>query len=57
MKIIVISLNYYPEEVGCGKFTKEIVDWISKKAKKVIVVTTNPFILNGNANLIDIKNL
>lgn len=43
MKIIFISPNYYPEKVGCGKFTKEIVDWVSKKAKKVIVVTTNPF--------------
>tara|TARA_Y100000589_G_C27171455_1_gene636905 strand:+ start:279 stop:1520 length:1242 start_codon:yes stop_codon:yes gene_type:complete len=43
MKIIIISPNYYPEEVGCGKFTKELVDWVSKKAKKVIVVTTNPF--------------
>ena len=34
MKIIIISPNYYPEEVGCGKFTKELVDWVSKKAKK-----------------------
>ena len=43
MKILVVTLNFYPEKVGCAKFTTEFVDWFSKKAKKVIVITTNPF--------------
>ena len=43
MKIIVLAINYHPEIVGCAKFTKEFVDWVSKKAKQVIVITTNPF--------------
>ena len=43
MKILVVALNFSPEVVGCAKFTSEFVDWLSKKAKKVIVITTNPF--------------
>ena len=43
MKILVVALNFSPEIVGCAKFTSEFVDWFSKKAKKVIVITTNHF--------------
>ncbi len=43
MKILVVALNFSPEMVGCGKFTSEFVDWVSKKSTKVIVITTNPF--------------
>ena len=43
MKILVLSLNYYPELVGSAKFTYEMVNWLSKKSNKIIVITTNPF--------------
>ena len=43
MKVLVLALNFSPEIVGCAKFTTEFVDWFSKKAKKIIVITTNPF--------------
>ena len=43
MNILVLALNYHPEIVGCAKFTTEFVNWVSKKAKKVIVITTNAF--------------
>ncbi len=43
MKIIVVALNFFPEMVGCAKFTSEFVNWISNKSNKVIVITTNPF--------------
>ena len=43
MKILVLALNYHPEIVGCAKFTTEFVDWVSKKSKKVVVITTNAF--------------
>tara|TARA_Y100000589_G_C27138907_1_gene623772 strand:- start:352 stop:1593 length:1242 start_codon:yes stop_codon:yes gene_type:complete len=46
MKILVIALNFSPEIVGCAKYTSELVDWFSKKSKKVIVITTNPFYPN-----------
>ena len=43
MKVLVLALNYHPELVGCAKITTEFVDWVSKKARKVIVITTNAF--------------
>ena len=43
MNILIVALNFSPEMVGCGKFTSEFVDWVSKKSTKVIVITTNPF--------------
>ncbi len=43
MRILIVALNFSPEMVGCGKFTSEFVDWVSKKSTKVIVITTNPF--------------
>ena len=43
MIILVYALNFHPEIVGCAKFTTDFVNWFAKKAKKVIVVTTNPF--------------
>lgn len=43
MRILIVALNFSPEMVGCAKFTSEFVDWIAKKSKKVIVITTNPF--------------
>ena len=46
MKILVVALNFAPEMVGCAKYTSELVDWVSKKSKQVIVITTNPFYPN-----------
>ena len=49
MRILVLALNYYPELVGCGKFTKEMVDWLSVESNKIIVITTNAFYPNWEA--------
>ncbi len=43
MRILVLSLNYYPELVGCAKFTTDMVNWLSKESNKIIVITTNAF--------------
>ncbi len=43
MKFLVLAINYYPELVGSAKFTYEMVQWLSNKSQKIIVITTNPF--------------
>ena len=43
MIILVNALNFAPEIVGCGKYTSELVYWLTKKVDLVIVVTTNAY--------------
>ncbi len=38
MRIIVYSLNYYPEIVGIGKYTGELANWLVKRGHEVNVV-------------------
>ena len=43
MILLVNALNFAPEVVGCGKYTSELVYWLTKKVDLVIVVTTNAY--------------
>ena len=39
MILLVNALNFAPEIVGCGKYTSELVYWLTKKVDLVIVVS------------------
>ena len=43
MKILVLGLNYAPELIGIGKYTGEMVDYLSAHDCEVRVVTTPPY--------------
>ena len=43
MILLINALNFAPEIVGCGKYTSELVYWLTKKVDLIIVITTNPY--------------
>lgn len=43
MKILVYGLNYTPELTGIGKYTGEMVTWLTEQGHEVRVVTTPPY--------------
>lgn len=43
MKFLLLSLNYYPELIGIGKYNHEMVDWLLKRKYQVRVITTYPY--------------
>jgi len=43
MRILIHSLNFAPELVGCGKTTGEMADWLAARGHDVRVVTAPPF--------------
>jgi colanic acid biosynthesis glycosyl transferase WcaI len=43
MNILLISLNYKPEEIGVGKFSGELVDELIEFGHSIDVITTYPF--------------
>ncbi len=43
MKILIYTLNYYPEIVGAGKYTTEMSEWLSSNGYKVRVITSTPY--------------
>ena len=50
MKILIYGLNFYPEEVGIGKFTGELAYWLKNKKHKINVVTSNPYFPEWKVN-------
>jgi len=43
VRILINSLNYYPELTGVGKYTGEMVEWLSQNGHEVRVVTAPPY--------------
>lgn len=43
MKILICSLNYYPELTGVGKYSGEMAAWLVKGGHQVRVVTAPPY--------------
>ncbi len=43
MKILIYALNYKPENVGIGKYTGELVDFLLEKRVEIRIITTNPY--------------
>ncbi len=50
MKILIYGLNFYPEEVGIGKFTGELAFWLKNKKNKINVVTSVPYFPEWKVN-------
>jgi colanic acid biosynthesis glycosyl transferase WcaI len=43
MKIVIQSINFYPELTGIGKYTGEMAHWLTSKGYDVCVITTAPY--------------
>ncbi len=43
MRVLLYVLNYYPEIVGVGKYSKELTDFLSINGHQIRVVTSNPY--------------
>lgn len=43
MKIVIQSINFYPELTGIGKYTGEMASWLTSKGHLVQVITTPPY--------------
>ncbi|WP_313396612.1 colanic acid biosynthesis fucosyltransferase WcaI [Atlantibacter hermannii] len=46
MKILVYGINYSPELTGIGKYTGEMVEWMTRKGHDVRVITAPPYYPN-----------
>jgi colanic acid biosynthesis glycosyl transferase WcaI len=43
VKLLVYGLNYWPEKVGIGRYTGELVAWLAGRGHRVHVVTAPPY--------------
>ena len=43
MKILIVGLNFFPELTGIGKYTGEMVGWLSESGHDINVITTPPY--------------
>lgn len=43
MKIVLCSLNFWPEVVGIGKYSWEMAEWLSARGHSVKVITAPPY--------------
>lgn len=43
MKIVIQSINFYPELTGIGKYTGEMASWLTSNGHQVRVITTPPY--------------
>ena len=43
MKIIIYSINYFPELIGIGKYNGEMAEWLADKGHDVSVITAPPY--------------
>src|ERR1700712_5131592 len=41
--ILIIGINFYPENIGIGKYTGELAFYLAKLGKKVKVITGFPY--------------
>lgn len=43
MKVLINSINYWPELTGIGKYTGEMAEWLAAQGHDVYVVTAPPY--------------
>ena len=43
MKIIIYSINYFPELIGIGKYNGEMAEWLADKGHNITVITAPPY--------------
>lgn len=46
MKILIYTLNFFPELTGIGKYSGELAEWLAKKNHEVRVITASPYYPN-----------
>jgi colanic acid biosynthesis glycosyl transferase WcaI len=42
MRILINSINFYPELTSTGKYTGEMAQWLAERGHEVHVVTSPP---------------
>lgn len=42
MRVLIHGIDFFPEEVGTGKYTGEMAEWLATRGHEVRVVTTAP---------------
>ncbi len=42
-RILLFSVNYYPEQTGIGKYTTEFAEYLQDKGHQISVITTPPY--------------
>lgn len=42
-RILVVGINYAPENIGTGKYTSEMCEWLAGRGHRVRVVTAPPY--------------
>lgn len=42
-RILVVGINYAPENIGTGKYTSEMCEWLAARGHQVRVVTAPPY--------------
>ena len=43
MRIIINSINYFPELTGIGKYSGEMAEWLAQQGHEVTVITAPPY--------------
>ena len=42
-RILLVTINYWPELTGIGKYTGEMAEWLSERGFEVKVITAPPY--------------
>lgn len=43
MRILIYSINYFPELTGIGKYNTEMADWLAEQGHEVAIITAPPY--------------
>lgn len=43
MRILIYSINYYPELTGIGKYNAEMAEWLADQGHQVVMITAPPY--------------
>ncbi len=43
MRILIYSINYFPELTGIGKYNGEMAEWLANHGHEVVIVTAPPY--------------
>lgn len=43
MRILIYSINYFPEPTGIGKYNGEMAEWLANHGHEVVIITAPPY--------------
>ena len=43
MRILIYSINYFPELTGIGKYNAEMAEWLVNHGHEVVIITAPPY--------------